>query len=354
MGGHRSLLVVALVAIGVTVLVLVLAAAVSGPSHKAATVHVEPQVTFALPPTVSACNGATPQADGTQDVPLTVSVVAGQVAETVDVCIGDQGPYPFILDTGAGQSTIDAGLAHRLHLARAGTDTEFAGVGCTGTAQPVAVGAWSLDGIPLAAQQLTAATLPQMGGKGEPDGLLGSDVLSRFGAVRVDFDPGALSLPGPEGAPLNSPTPYIGPRGSPPAALMRGQTGTTVPLTVTPTTGDVSLSVAVGFVRGPRREFVVDTGSSQSVVSSLVARGVPLQRTNLAQRQSTVCSVITVPLVHSGPWSVPGLALRPQLIGSTDFGAITESGTQGLLGSDQLRRYGWVVLDYTGGQMVLG
>ena len=353
MSGRRGLLIVALAAIGIALLVLVLAAAVSGPK-RAARVHVEPQVTFALPPAATVCNGATTQADGGEKVPLTVSVVAGQVAETVDVCIGNQGPYPFILDTGAGQSTIDAGLAHRLHLASAGAATEFAGVGCTGTARPVAVGTWSLDGIPLSAQQLTAATLPQMGGKGEPDGLLGSDVLSRFGGVRVDFDPGALILPGPEGAPLSHPTPYIGPQGPPPAALMQGESGTTVPLTVTPTTGDVSLSVAVGFARGPRREFVVDTGSSQSVVSSLVARGLPLQSTDLAQRQSTVCSVITVPLVHSGPWSVPGLALHPQLIGSTNFGTISLSGTQGLLGSDQLRRYGWVVLDYAGGQMVLG
>jgi hypothetical protein len=85
-----------------------------------------------------------------------------------------------------------------------------------------------------------------------------------------------------------------------------------------------------------------------------VARAQLLASTDLAQRQSTVCSVITVPLVHSGPWSVPGLALHSQLIGSTDFGTITASGTQGLLGSDQLRRYGWVVLDYAGGQMVLG
>ena len=63
--------------------------------------------------------------------------------------------------------------------------------------------------------------------------------------------------------------------------------------------------------------------------------------------------MITVPLVHSGSWSVPGLALHPQLIGSTNFGTISLSGTQGLLGSDQLRRYGWVVLDYAGaaGQM---
>jgi hypothetical protein len=67
-----------------------------------------------------------------------------------------------------------------------------------------------------------------------------------------------------------------------------------------------------------------------------------------------VCSVITVPLVRSGLWSVPGQQLHPQLIGSTDFGAIGLSGTQGLLGSDQLRLYGWVILDYAGGQMLLG
>jgi len=341
------------VAIGVTVLVLVLAAVVSGPAQKSA-VHVEPQVTFALPPAASGCNGATSSADGGERVPLTVSVVAGQVAETVDVCIDNQGPYPFILDTGAGQSTIDAGLAHRLHLASAGAATEFAGVGCTGTARPVSVGSWSLDGVPLSAQQLTAATLPQMGGPGEPVGLLGSDVLSRFGAIRVDFGAGVMVLPGPEGASLAESSPFTGPQGVAPAALTQGQSGTTVPLTVTPAPGDVSLSVAVRFGGGTRRDFVVDTGSSQSVVSSGVARVQSLASTDLAQRQSTVCSVITVPLVHSGPWSVPGLTLHPQLIGSTNLGTISLSGTQGLLGSDQLRRYGWVILDYAGGQMVLG
>ena len=67
-----------------------------------------------------------------------------------------------------------------------------------------------------------------------------------------------------------------------------------------------------------------------------------------------MCSVITVPLVHSGPWSVPGVPLHPQLIGETNFGTISLTGTQGLLGSDQLEHYGWVVLDYAGGQMVLG
>jgi len=353
--GHRPLLIIAIVAIGVMVAALVVAAVVSGPGQKpTARVHVEPQVTFTLPSAASGCNGATARAEGGASVPLTVSVVAGQVAESVNVCIGNQGPYPFILDTGAGQSTIDAGLAHRLHLASAGPATEFAGVGCTGTAQPVSVDSWSLDGIPLSAQQLTAATLPQMGGPGEPVGLLGSDVWSRFGAIRINFGPGTLVLPGPEGAPLAQSSPFTGPLGPVPATLTQGQSGTTVPLTVTPAPGDVSLSVSVRFGGGARRDFVVDTGSSQTVVSSGVARAESLASTDLAQRQSTVCSVITVPLVRSGPWSVPGLALHPQLIGSTNFGTISLSGTLGLLGSDQLRRYGWVILDYSGGQMVLG
>ncbi len=351
MAPRRGSLVAAIVAITVTVLVLVLAAVVSGPAP--APVRVEPEATFALPPASAGCAGSSALPGGQEKVPLTVSTVEGQVAESLNVCIDGKGPFPFILDSGAGQSTIDAGLAHRLHLASAGGTTEFAGVGCTGTAQPVSSGAWSLDGVDLAPQQLTAATLPQMGGKGEPEGLLGSDVLARFGSVRVDFAAGLLILPGSEGAPLEDTSPYTGPTGPPPVALTGG-TGTTVPLTVTPVPGDISLGVAVRFAGGRRRDFVVDTGSSQSVVASSIARAQSLAGTDLAQRQATVCSVITVPLVHSGPWSVPGVALHPQLIGDTNFGPVSNGGTEGLLGSDQLKRYGWVVLDYTGGRLVLG
>ncbi len=286
-------------------------------------------------------------------MPLTVSTVAGQTAESVNVCFGGQGPYPFVLDSGAGESSIDATLAKHLHLATAGPSSLFAGVGCTGTARPVQAPSWSMDGVALEPQQLTAATLPQIGGKGEPDGLLGSDVLGRFGAVRIDFAAAALTLPGPEGAPLSGTASYTGPLGPPPTTLTQGE-GTTVPLTVSPVPGDVSLSVAVRFRGGPRRSFVVDTGSSQSVVASSLARAESLTATNLAQRQATVCSTIVAPLVHSGSWSVPGQALYPQLVGETDFGVISAGGTEGLLGSDQLRRYHWVVLDYAGARLVLG
>jgi hypothetical protein len=46
--------------------------------------------------------------------------------------------------------------------------------------------------------------------------------------------------------------------------------------------------------------------------------------------------------------------LYRQLVGKTDFGVISAGGTEGLLGSDQLRRYGWAVLDYSGARLVLG
>ncbi len=340
------------VAVAAAVLTLVPAAG-AGSSGRQPRVRVEPQVTFELPPPSTGCTGAAAGPGGTTRVPMTVSTVAGQVAETVDVCIGARGPFPFVLDSGAGQSTIDARLARRLHLASAGPAISFAGVGCTGTARPVAVGPWSLDGVALAPQQLTAATLPQIGGKGEPVGLVGADVLARFGAVRVDFTAGAIVLPGAEGPSLTASTPATGPLGPPPVALTQGA-GTTVPLSVTSVPGDISLSVAVRFAGGPTRSFVVDTGSSQSVVATSVAHAARLKRTDLAQRQSTVCSVITVPLVRSGPWSVPGQPLRAQLVGETDFGSISLGGIDGLLGSDQLAHFGWVVLDFTGGNLVLG
>ena len=334
---------------------LVLAAcASSGGVASAAHIHVEPEVTFALPPASDGCTAATAIPGGGTRVPIEVSAVAGQVAELVNLCIDGQGPFPFVLDSGAGQSTIDAHLAHRLHLASAGAPTLFAGVNCTGTARPVSVSAWSLEGVALAPQQLTSATLPQIGGKGEPVGLLGSDVLARFGAVRIDFAGDVLVLPGPQGAPLSSETSYTGPIGPAPAPVLTEGGGTTVPVTVSPFPGDVSLNVHVRFRGGPLRNFVIDTGSSQSVVSSMAAKAQSLPHTDLAQRQATVCSVITVPLVHTGPWSLPGVELHPQLLGSTDFGVISLGGTEGLLGSDQLKRYGWVVFDYTGARLVLG
>ena len=319
-------------------------------------IRVEPLVNFALPPTSAGCGGATALGGGAERIPITVSTVAGQVAELVNVCIEGQGPYPFIVDSGAGESIIDAHLAAKLHLAHVGSPTGFAGVGCTGTAQPVAVPSWSAAGVALSPQNLTAATLPDFGIPGQPVGLLGSDVLSRFGAVRIDFAAQTITVDGPEGAQLENKDEEIrGPTGPPPpAVLTQGEAGTTVPLSVVLVPGDIALNVRLRFGTGKYREFTIDTGSSQSVVANNVASSAHLAPSDLAQRQTTVCSTVTFPLVHSGPWSIPGVTLHPQLLASANFGLTSVGGTVGLLGSDQLKRYGWLVFDYSGGRLLLG
>jgi hypothetical protein len=324
----------------------------SGASGAEAKVHVEPNVNFALPPATAGCGGATPLAGGAARIPITVSVKSGQVAELVNVCIGGKGPFAFVVDSGAGESIIATSLAKRLHLRHSGPGQEFAGVGCVGTAQPVAVPAWSAAGVALAPQSLTAATLPDFGVKGQPVGLLGSDVLGRFGAIRIDFAAQTLTFGGPQGPAPTGTDIVHGPTGPAPSSIVTdGQAGTTVPLTVVLTPGEAALNVALRFKAGPKRTFTVDTGSSQSVVNTAVAKAERLVPTNLAERQATVCSTITSPLVHSGAWSVPGVTLFPQLIGTAPFGPISQAG---LLGSDQLFRYGWVVFDYTGGRLILG
>jgi len=319
-------------------------------------IRVEPIVNFALPPATAGCGGATVLAGGADRIPITVSTVAGQVSEMVNVCIAGRGPYPFVLDSGAGESIIDRRLATQLRLARDGSPTEFGGVGCTGSAQPVGITAWSVAGVTLAPQEVTAATLPDFGGAGQPVGLLGSDVLSRFGAVRLDFTTQTLTFGGPEGPmPSDKAADVHGPTGpAPSAVLTQGEAGTTVPLTVVLTPGDVSLDVRARFGDGHANTFVVDTGSSQSVVAESLVKSAHLASTNLAQRQPTVCSTITAPLVHSGRWSIPGVQLHPQLLGAVNFGPISLDGTAGLIGSDQLRRFGWVIFDYGGGRLVLG
>ena len=337
----------------VGVLALLGAGAGAGTAGAASHVHVQPIVNFAIPSPALGCGGAVALGGGAVRIPMTVSTVAGQVAEAVNVCIDGRGPYPFVVDSGAGESIIDAHLAARLDLPHAGPTSAIAGVGCEATSRPVTVPTWSVEGVPLASQTLTAATLPDFGGHGQPVGLLGSDVFSRFGSFRVDFTAGTLTFPGPEGpVPGASRVKALsGP--APPPVLTGGAASATVPVSVDLTPGVVSVNVWVRVGRGTY-EFVVDTGSSQSVVASSIARKWHLAHTDQAQRQTTVCSVITTPLVHSGAWAVQGVQLTPQLVDAASFGPVSSDGTEGLLGSDVLKEFGWVVFDYTAGRLVLG
>jgi hypothetical protein len=346
-----SPLAIMLVLAGLTVPTTLLLGSGAGASEFGAShgkVHVltyNPKV----PPASAGCHGAKASPGGGEQLPLTVSSGGdGNVAATVNVCVDRRGPFPFILDSGAGITTINAGLASRLHLSTIGA-AQANGAGCATKSSIVKIDSWSVDGLPLTSQVLTAEKIPGFGGKGQPVGLLGNDVLSRFGAVRINFDSHTLVLPGPEGAPLSTST-FTGPKGPVPTELTQGH-GVVIPAQASIGLIDDYLKVSVTFGTQPANWFVVDTGTSRTTVDPALTKAASLATTNLADSGETACSTYTSPIVHSGSWSVPGLKLRPQLVDSDNVGV---SSVGGILGADTLAHEKWVVLDYTDGLVVLG
>jgi aspartyl protease len=128
-----------------------------------------------------------------------------QALALVPVYIDGRGPFRFALDTGASRSLISAALAARLHLPSRGSAGMLQGVTGAASAENFAVSRWragnvSLPPSTIAAIGSPAGAAPPAGGTGTlegPVGLLGSDVLSRYGKIAIDYDKGLLVLDPP-------------------------------------------------------------------------------------------------------------------------------------------------------------
>lgn len=128
---------------------------------------------------------------GTQ-VKLTVIKHGAETIALVPVRIDGKGPFPFALDTGAATSAIDTGLARKLGLARVGRTT-VSGVTKTSRVPQYTLRHWSAGSVQLGARRVAGADLIRQRGPGIA-GLLGSDVLSRYHSVTIDYDAGVLVL----------------------------------------------------------------------------------------------------------------------------------------------------------------
>jgi predicted aspartyl protease len=137
-----------------------------------------------------------PLPPGQQAVQLiVVRGAAGNTLAFVPVYINKQGPFKFTLDTGASESTIDWELAQRLALPADGDPVTVTGVGSVSEAIPVRVEKWRLGkDVELPSQHLVMLHLAVADRKSGIQGLLGSDVLSQFGAVLVDYNGQVLVL----------------------------------------------------------------------------------------------------------------------------------------------------------------
>lgn len=141
-----------------------------------------------------------PEAGDDLEIPL--QIVEGpedSVLALVPVLIEGKGPFSFALDTGASNSVIDEAIAEELDLEQVGEARGVTGVAGDAEAVTVQIDDWRTDGVDLGARPVIVIDLAGPGDSAGIEGLLGSDVLSAFGAVTVDYDAGLLRLRPPRG-----------------------------------------------------------------------------------------------------------------------------------------------------------
>jgi predicted aspartyl protease len=276
-------------------------------------------------------------AGGIRTVPAKVLHTATSTLVLVPVCLAGHGPYPFILDTGAAQSVVDQNLATRLHLPSTGATLPATGVNCTARAGQVQVSDWSVGDVALRSQPLASLSMVGSSGGSGIAGLLGSDVWSRFGRFQLNYRSGQVTLPGPEQAtaPTSAPTPSAP---GAPMAVIHSRLGT---LAVVPVTLDG---------HGPLT-FILDTGSSQSVVDRAVAQRLGLPLAGRARQVSGVSCAAAAQPVHVTSWQVGTVGLAAQNLDSV---ALPIPGLNGLMGSDVLYRFGTITIDYAASRLVIG
>lgn len=126
-----------------------------------------------------------------------VKILKGQGGATLiqaPVTIDNKGPYNFILDTGASISVVDTALADKLALPVVGEGQPVSGVGGKETAIPIKVTTWKLGGLKLPSATITKGNLPESEHGQGLQGLLGSDILSRFGKVTIDYAGSSITV----------------------------------------------------------------------------------------------------------------------------------------------------------------
>jgi len=283
-------------------------------------------------------------------MPVQVRSTDSEVVVFVSVCLDGRGPFPFLVDTGASSSLVAASLASRSGLQVEGSQ-RFAGVGCTGSAQSVDLPSWTVGGLLLDGQVVLSEQVPGLGGKGQPQGVVGSDVWSRFGAIRLDFQKQTLTTGGPEQSQIFGRRVIATP--SPSAAALDLVSAGAMPVGARIIEGP-GFAQATADIRlaGHSSQWIIDTGAARSAANDRSHGFSSLTKTATSEVAITACGPATAPLVRSGSWSIGNMPLKPQLLGALDLAGL--GGVGGVFGSDTLSEFGYFVLDYQGATLFLG
>ena len=226
-------------------------------------------------------------------------------------------------------------------------------MGCTATSTEVRVGVLVDRLDALYPQTVSAAALPDFGGPGQPDGLVGSDVVPVSRPCASTSPNSTSRVPGDEGAFPTSPVITNGPDASTPVppGLVMGTATTVAPMRVErPGASTDKYAGAAGSAPPPAvrsRHRGLPIGHDRAT-----GRRLDLAPSNVAARQTRRVRRSPCP-AYSGRWSASGTPYAPadRLDKSGVVGSV---GFVGLLGADQMSRFGLVVFDYQRGPARLG
>ena len=294
-----------------------------------------------------------PQPGPTSVVPIRVV----KRAIVANVCIGGEGPFPFLVDTGGSTTLVDSSLAARVHLALVDGPRTVSSFTCKRQISFAAVSRWSVGNTTLLPQTVEVGTvqspvLPNL------DGVLGSDTLSSFGAVRIDYRQQTLML-GPQSVPLRS---AVAGGSGPPSVSTSLTEGTSFasPMPVKVVSEplrphqlhltEVRPTVDLSF--GPNQfTLTLDTGAGTTNLGPSVVNKLRLAPAGApgAAYAGLDCPVV-VNHYTMGPAMLGKVQLPEQPVGSN----FVPAGTVGVLGSGTLINYNPVVVDYTDGELFLG
>jgi hypothetical protein len=280
------------------------------------------------------------------------AVSGGGILITAQVCVGRSGPYRFVVDTGTSRSIVDTGLAAALHLQSAGT-VALGGSGCATTGGLVKVPGLSVGHIVIAPQKMVSESLADWSGT-SVDGVLGSDVLGRFGAVKLDLVHNTLTVADVEGPAPSSHALINGKSGTlPPPSLLPGKAAIDVPLTVVQSPGTIAAFTDVMVANHGPYAFVVDTGSPFSVINKTVAFTQHLAANGTDIAPGGVGCTGEMPVVHSTAVALASDSQSLSSLRSIPITGILRTGIIGTLGMDFLHTYGTIVVDYRGADLAL-
>ena len=288
--------------------------------------------------------------------PSVVPIRVVGAAIVANVCIGGEGPFPFVVDTGDSTSLVDSSLAARLHLAVVDGRT-FSSFTCKRQISFAAVSRWSVGNTTLLPQTVAVGTV-QSPALPNVDGQLGSDTLSSFGAVRIDYRQQTLTL-GPQSAPLRSDV--AGGSGPPSvsASLTEG-TSFASPMPVKVVSEIlrpyhlrlIVVRPTVDLSFGPNRfTLTLDTGAGTTNLGPSVVKKLRLTR---AGAPGAAYAGFDCPVVVNHYTMGPAMLGKVQLPGQRVGSNVVPPGTVGGIGSGILINYSPVVVDYTDGELFLG